>query len=137
MLSGAKYVLAAFMMYAGIATMFLPPQTGSNLGFIYENRWVIASFGVLFFISGLTLFIGKIMKRRRVIGHGLFMVYVCFLFSFILNWVGLSFYAASGNLIGSFIVGALYLRWKYYIYYYQPCPHEIRGKMMDSEPDII
>lgn len=118
-LSAFKYVLGAFMMYAGIVTMFIETDP-LEPGFVYESRLVLASIGTFFFISGLTLFVGKLTKMRRVTGHGLFMVYICFLFATILSWVSFGFVDATGNMIGMLISGALYLRWKYHIYYYDP-----------------
>lgn len=115
-----KYFVAVLMMYLGIATMFLPLEPNSDLGIIYETRVTLVLFGLYFFASGATLLIGKIRKMRRVTGHGLFMIYLAYTFGFILNWVGFDFSHAYGNLIGAVIMGALYLRWKHEIYYYQP-----------------
>lgn len=133
-LSAFKYVLSLFMMYAGIATMFLPIDNTSDLGFIYESRLALVAFGMFFFGSGLMLFIGKVTKMRKVAGHGLFSIYICFMFAFILNWVVLGFSAAWPNLAGAVVVGGLYLRWKYHIYYYEPPLDKVRAKMLESEP---
>lgn len=107
-------------MYAGIETMVSPVHIDSKLDIIHENKTSLTIIGCVFFASGLILFIGKICKMKKAQGHGLFAVYNCFLFSFIVNWIGLGFDYAWGNLIASFIVGALYLRWKFHIYYYDP-----------------
>lgn len=119
-LAGLKYILAVFMMYAGIMTTMLPPEPSSRLGFIYESRVSLVVFGIIFFLSGLTLLVGKIKKWRRVEGWGLMANYLCFFFAFILNWVGLGWGAAWGNLIVAVVVAGLYLRWKYHIFYYEP-----------------
>lgn len=119
-LSAFKYLLGAFMMYAGIVTMFVTPDSGLEPGFVYESRFVLALIGTAFFISGLTLFVGKLTKMRRTTGHGLFMVYSCFLFATLLTLFTYGFMDAVPNLIGMLVSGGLYLRWKYHIYYYDP-----------------
>lgn len=116
-LSAFKYIIAVFMMVAGIQTMFVETDPLAP-GFIYESRTALVIIGGVFFSSGLTLFVGKLTKMRRVTGHGLFMVYSCFLFATILSWVAFGFAEATGNLIGTLVTGGLYLRWKYHIYYY-------------------
>lgn len=129
-LSVIKYIIALFMMYAGVMTMLTPPLDKSHLGIVYETRATLVLFGIIFFLSGLTLFVGKIMKWKRWVGHGLYAIYMCFLFATFLNWYGLGFDAAVGNMVGSVIVGALYLRWKYRIYYYEPSVDKIRSRML-------
>lgn len=133
-LSMFKYIIALFMMYAGVATFFVPLEQDSRLGFIYENRVALVLFGLYFIVSGMLLFIGKIAKMRKTTGHGLFLTYNAFLFGFILNWVGLSFSHAWANLVAAVVVGGLYLRWKYHIYYYEPALDKVREKMLESEP---
>ena len=61
-LSVIKYIIALFMMYAGVMTMLTPPLDKSHLGIVYETRATLVLFGIIFFLSGLTLFVGKIMK---------------------------------------------------------------------------
>lgn len=117
-MSALKYVIGAFMMYAGIVTIFADTGLAAEPAFVYESRVALALIGTLFFISGLTLFAGKLTKMRRVTGHGLFAVYNCFLFATLLSWFYFGFVDALGNLIGTLVVGGLYLRWKYHIYYY-------------------
>jgi len=119
-LSMFKYFIALFMMYAGIATLFLDPTPDTKLGIIYENKVSLVILGIIIFCSGFTLFLGKILKKRRVQGWGLFAIYNCYLFAGLLNWYALGWSAAWSNLLGAVIVGALYLRWKYHIYYYDP-----------------
>lgn len=117
-LSVFKYLIALFMLYAGAVTLIAAGSPGESLGLFYENSSVLTMFGLLFFASGGMLLVGKIAKKDRLTGYGLFLTYSCFLFAAIANWVANGFYAASGNLIGALIVGGLYLRWKYHIYYY-------------------
>jgi len=76
-LSMFKYFIALFMMYAGIATLFVDPTPDTKLGIIYENKVSLVILGIIIFCSGLTLFLGKILKKRRVQGWGLFAVYKC------------------------------------------------------------
>lgn len=119
------------MMYIGVATMLMPADDGSELGVIYNNRLALVTFGCFFFASGLTLFIGKVVKRNKTTGHGLFMIYISFLFGFIISTLESDWNSASTNLVASLIVGALYLRWKYHIYYYDTV--DKRRKMHYSE----
>lgn len=107
------------MMYAGVVTMLVDTSEPAP-GFIYNSRTALVAIGIIFFISGFTLFVGKLTKQSRTIGHGLFMVYSCFLFATLLSWVAFGFTDAVGNLIGTLITGGLYLRWKYHIFYYDP-----------------
>lgn len=130
-LSAFKYILGAFMMYAGILTMFIETQP-LDPRYVYDSRFVLATIGTFFFISGLTLFVGKLTKMRRVVGHGLFMVYCCFLFATLLSWTSFGFAEASGNLIGMLIAGGLYLRWKYHIYYYDPLDKANRKRYIST-----
>ena len=117
-----KYLLALFMMYAGVATAILPitPVDGS-LGFIYSARLSLIIFGVVFFISGFMLFYGKVTKSRIWTGRGLASIYGCFLFAAILNAVALGGIANwLGNAIVALITGALWLRWKMKTTYIDP-----------------
>lgn len=115
-----KYFIALFMMYAGIVTLFVPPTPGTKLDLVYENKIVLVILGTIIFCSGFMLFYGKIRKKRRLQGWGLFMVYNCYLFAGLLNWYALGWSDAWSNLLGAVIVGLLYLRWKYHIYYPRP-----------------
>lgn len=115
-LSGIKYLFAAYMMIAGVLTCFMSP-TPSKLGFFYSTRATLVVIGVIIFLSGLTLMVGKIKKNRELTGHGLFAVYLCYLFAFFLNWYALGWWAAWSNGICAVILGALYIRWKYQILY--------------------
>lgn len=116
-LSGFKYFIALFMMYAGIATMFVAPTPGTKLGIIYENKVSLVILGIIIFLSSAALFFGKLFKHHVLQGWGLFAVYNCYLFAGLLNWYAVGWAAAWSNLLGALIVGALYLRWKYHIYY--------------------
>jgi hypothetical protein len=118
-LSVIKALIGLYLLIAGAALLFtepLKPET-TDLGIIYENHWSLIVLGIIIALSGLTLFVGEVLRKRRVIGHGLFACYMCLLFAGILNWVGLGWQDAWPNLIAALIVGALYLRWKYRIYY--------------------
>lgn len=130
-LSGFKYFLAGFFMFAGIQTMFLPLEPDTRLGIIYETRPTLVGFVLLFFFSGLSLMVGKLAHLRKLQGWGLFAMYNCYLFAFFLNWYAIDFHAAYRNLIGAIVVGGLYLRWKYHIYYYDPPLDMVRKKMLE------
>lgn len=119
-LSGFKYLISLFMMYAGCVTVAAPPTPGTHLPILYESRPVLIVMGIVIFASGATLFFSKLFKRRKTQGWGLFAIYLCFLFAGIANWYAVGWEGAWSNLIGAAIVGALYLRWKYHIYYYEP-----------------
>lgn len=130
-LSIFKYIVALFMMYAGAATMFAHAEDdGSRLGWLYESRTTLVILGFIFFLSGAVLLYGKVRKMRKTIGYGLMLVYLCFLFATILTCYGYGFKDAIPNGIGTIITGALYLRWKYHIYYYQPSVDSIRARML-------
>lgn len=119
-LSGFKYLIALFMMYAGVVTVMAPPTPGTQLPLVYESRPVLIVMGIIIFLSGALLFFSKVFKKRKTQGWGLFAIYNCFLFAGFLNWYAVGWEGAWSNLLGAAIVGALYLRWKYHIYYYEP-----------------
>lgn len=119
-LSGIKYVIAVFFMYAGISTALSPLDAESNpAGFIYASRASLVALGAWFFASGFVLLVAKIWYNRKLVGWALLSMYLSFLFGSILNGYsnGGEVSAWLPNLMGSFVIGALYLRWKYHILY--------------------
>lgn len=121
-LSTLKYLLALMMMYAGITTAFFitPVPYPGVLGFLYSSKTFLIIAGSFFFISGATLFVAKILKSRKWIGRGLFLIYLCFLFGAGLNIATMGTYdweAWGPNFLASLITAILYLRWKYQILY--------------------
>lgn len=127
-LSAFKYIIALFMMYAGIVTLFIQPEMSTKLNSVYGNKVALIILGITIFLSGATLFFAKLLKYHRTTGYGLFAVYNCFLFAGLLNWYALGWQSAWANLLAAGITGALYLRWKYNIYYYDPLDktHKLR-----------
>lgn len=114
--------------------MLAPAQAGTRLEQIYNNRASLAAFGVFFFATGLLLLMSKIRKWRNAEGWSLFLIYNAFFFSFLITWVGFGFAYAWGNMIGAIIVGGLYLRWKYHIYYYDPMAKKLPRTLDKHEP---
>lgn len=115
-LSVVKIVLAVFMMIAGVVTAVMPLDTTTDdLGFIFNNRAPLVIFGAVFFLSGLTLFLGKIRGNREMTGHGLMAIYLCFVFSGILNAAASDWHPESwvGNAVAAAFVAVLWLWWKY------------------------
>lgn len=112
LLSALKYLLALYMMYAGVTTIADPQVFDSDLVIIFENRVIITTFGVIFFVSGAILFFAKLFKQMWAVGVGLFLIYTCFLMASILVLIGFGFVDALGNIIVATIVAALYLRWR-------------------------
>jgi hypothetical protein len=115
-----KFIIAIFMMVAGVMTCFGPltPMDGA-LGWVYQSRIALVSFGVVFFLSGLTLFYGKARRSRRWTGHGLMAVFCCFWFAAILETIADNS-VSYGNFIAALILAALYLRWKFKMTYINP-----------------
>lgn len=120
-LGAFKYLVAVFMMFAGVLTATGPlhPRGDGSLGFIYASRIALAAFGIWFFVSGAVLFYGKIRKRRLATGWGLLLIFNCFFFSGILNTSAAGFFDY-GNFIAAGIMGALYLRWRFKTAYVNP-----------------
>lgn len=116
-----KYLLAVFMILAGIATAIsdLMPLGDGTLGYIYTHRWALVSLGTIFTASGLALLYGKITRSRHWIGYGLLSIFACFLFAFILN-TGSSQGFDWGNAMAAVVVGALFLRWRFKTSYINP-----------------
>lgn len=100
--------------------MLMAPHPEERLGFVTEHKWTLVAMGIGYFISGFTLFVGKVMKWNRVIGHGLMGIYLFALFSTALRWYATGIDTAWMHLVFTLTVGGLYLRWKYHILY---CPH--------------
>lgn len=122
-------------MFAGIQTMFLPPDPNTRLGFIYETRPSLVSFGILFFSSGFVLFIGKIKKWKKVVGVGLMMIYLDYLFAAFLNWYAIGWSAAWGNFIGALLLGVLHLKWKRETY--NPKPRKFLPEHVDTNSPVV
>lgn len=119
-LGAFKYIVAIFMMVAGVLTPLQDLEhVDSPLGFIYESRAALSIFGVIFFLSGAVLFYGKMMKRKKWTGVGLFSIFACFLFSGILDTVARGT-PSIGNFVCSIIMAALYLRWRFKTAYIDP-----------------
>lgn len=123
-LSAFKYLLAIFMMVAGVTTAIGPiAPAGGDLGWLYATRHALVLFGSVFFLSGASLLYGKIRRSRKWVGRGLMYIYLCFVFAACLNamaW-GLGVPTAwAGNLLMSVVVGLLYLRWKFKTEYVDP-----------------
>ena len=123
-LSVFQYLLALFMMFAGIATAIGPitPLDG-ELGWLYSSRYHLVFYGTTFFVAGFTLFWGKIRKPRKWTGRGLLWIYLSFVFATLMNLLAWGFGmpgAWVGNLLASIIVGALYLRWRFKTEYIDP-----------------
>jgi hypothetical protein len=116
-LSGFKYLIGVFMMIAGVDTMRAPVDPGSDLGFLYESRVALVIYGIIFFASGLWLVVAKIVHCNRHVGWSLMAIYLCFLYAGILNCAADGMEAGCPNLIAAMILGGLYLRWKYHIFY--------------------
>ncbi len=133
LLSIFKYIVAVFMMYAGVATawMVTEHEHDPRLGFIYNHHWSLVLLGVIFFLAGAVLFWGKVRKKRRTIGHGLMATYLCFLFGAIIVWYADGVVAAVPNSIAALITAGLYLRWKYHIYYYEPSVDKVQDMMVE------
>lgn len=119
-LGALKYVIAFFMIVAGVLTPLqdLTPVDGA-LGFIYSSRLALSLFGMAFFLSGATLLYGKLYRSKKFTGLGLLFVFVCFFFSAILETTA-RHTPSIGNFVCSLIVAALYLRWRMKTAYIDP-----------------
>lgn len=119
-LSIFKYFVAFFMMLVGVLTpLQTPVHIDSQLGFLYESKWSLGLFGLAFFISGATLFYGKVMRSKRWTGRGLFYIFACFLFAAILDTFA-QHTLSVGNFFASAIMASLYLRWRFKTAYIDP-----------------
>lgn len=123
LISGFKWILSIFMMYAGISTAISPivPIEGT-LDFLYNSRTMLVLIGIAFFVSGAILFYGKWRKKRKATGIGLMAIYLCFVFATILQAIVYAGDPAAwiSNFIVSMITGALWLRWKFQTEYVDP-----------------
>ena len=123
-ISGFKYLLALFMMYAGVATVFFVPvsEMGGALGIIYDYKISLVILGIIFFLSGLSLLYGKIKRSRVWTGRGLMSIYLSFLFAALLQIAAFPTDPVqwAGNLIAALICGLLWLRWKFKVSYWNP-----------------
>ena len=123
-ISGFKYLLAVFMILAGIITATAPLAASSGpLGFLFASRLCLIGLGCILAGSGITLLYAKLTRSRRWTGRGLMYVYLCFVFAALLNILSsgtLTFDIWGPNIVMSLIVGALYLRWRLKTHYITP-----------------
>ena len=117
-LSVFKYLLGIYFMIAGALTPFAGMET-ENYSFLFTNVWILTAFGIVIFLSGLTLVIGKWRRSREITGSGLMAVFCCFIFFGVLNSLGLGAFDP-GNFIGAAVAGLLYLRWRFKTAYVDP-----------------
>lgn len=118
-LGAFKYLVAVYMMVAGVITPFIAAVDTRHFGWVYSSKWSLICLGLIIFLSGLWLFLGKIRKRRKQTGQGLMAVFCCFLFAGMLNSVAFGA-LDSGNFIAALVMGLLYLRWRFKTAYINP-----------------
>jgi len=115
-----KYAVAIFMMVAGVLTPLQDTEpVGGALGFLYASKISLGLFGLVFFTSGAVLFYGKMMKNKRFVGLGLMLVFICFLFSGLIETIA-RHVPSIGNFTSAGIMGLLYLRWRLKTAYIDP-----------------
>ena len=123
LISAFKWLLALFMILAGILTMFTPltPMSGV-LGYIYSTRISLVIFGIIFSSCGGMLLYGKMRRSRVWTGRGLMGIYLCFTFATLLQGVAYGWHPGywANNLIMALITGALWLRWRLKTAYIDP-----------------
>lgn len=123
-LSVFKYIVAGYMMLAGALTTFSPPDSTvqGSMHVIYGVQFSISLIGIIIFLSGLGLMIGKIKKSRRLTGRGLFATYLCFFFATFLNALAYNGDPTTwvSNAIMAIIMALLWLRWKFKTEYVNP-----------------
>lgn len=123
-LSGFKYLIAISMLFSGVITAFGPTTAvAGSLGIIYSSRVSLVILGIIFFLSGCALLYGKIRKSKRWTGYGLMAIYCCFIFAALMNGVAFGFQNYGvwvWNAGIGFIMGMLYLRWKFKVSYLNP-----------------
>jgi hypothetical protein len=126
-ISVLTYIIAGFMLLAGVLTPFakLQPMDGA-LGYIYNTRISLVCFGIVFFASGAALLYGKIRKNKTWTGNGLLAVFACFTFSAVLETVARNT-PSIGNIIAAIILAILYLRWRFTTVYVKP--EELQDKI--------
>lgn len=118
-----KYLMGVSMMVSGVQTaFFLEPVQASALGWLYESRLAMVCFGVLFFVCGATLFLGKILRKRKWVGRGLMSIFCCYTFATVLQFI---VYAGDPsqwviNAVLAVVMGLLYLRWRFKTAYINP-----------------
>lgn len=123
-LSVFEYLVAAYMIFAGVVTMIIEPDPAVTnfMKLLYGTRTGVIIVGLIIAASGLILLVGKIRKSKKLHGRGLFYTYLCFFFAAILNYI-----AYSGdptvwvsNVIMAAIIAALWLRWRLKTEYLDP-----------------
>jgi hypothetical protein len=115
-----KYLVAVYMMVAGLLTPWFAGVEGvKHLTWIYQSEWSLVTIGIIIFLCGLWLFLGKVRKSRVQTGQGLMAVFCCFLFAGVLNSVALVMFDP-GNFIAAGIMALLYLRWRFKTAYIDP-----------------
>lgn len=96
--------------------MFAPltPMTGP-LGILYSTRAGLVVFGIIVVGSGLTLLLGKLLRKKKLTGRGLMAVYLCFLFATLFQGIAFDWMpdAWVSNAIATIITAALWVWWKF------------------------
>lgn len=134
-----NYILGFFMVVVGIATAISPlVEPTAALGFFLSHRYVWVAVGAIFSLCGGMLLYGKFAKKRVWVQRGLMAIYLCFVFSAIVNGYGAHWQLGAwlGNAIASVIVGILYLRYRARTAYINPRQFErdIDGLNLDGPP---
>lgn len=102
------YLVAIFMVVAGIETALGPLEPAGDLGFLFETRFWITIFGAVFSLSGFTLLIGLIRRKDGLVQWGTYAIFCCLLFAGVLNSVAFNT-VDPGNFIAAGVLAALYL----------------------------
>lgn len=105
------------------------------MDFLFGSPWFVVIFGTFVFVVGLTLLLGLLFDRHKVIGYSLAGIFQCFLFAAVLMAIQFGFFSAvwAPNFICAVIVGALYVRWKIK-HEYMDLHHKRRAKGLDEHP---
>lgn len=119
-LGAFKYILAVGMMVSGVLTPFNGAVDPGG-SWIYSSVVALTIYGIIFFLAGLWLFVGKIRKSRHQTGQGLMAIFCCFIFAISMNASVVGWEALAGsNMVVCVIVGLLYLRWRFKTAYMNP-----------------
>lgn len=134
-----NYILGFFMVFVGVATAISPlVEPTAALGFFLSHRLVWVGVGAIFVACGGMLLYGKFAKKRIWVQRGLMAIYLCFVFSAIVNGYGEHWQMSAwiGNAVASVIVGGLYLRFRTRTAYIDPKEFEkdIDGLNLDGPP---
>lgn len=131
-----KYPLAIYAVVSGLATSFRVPVPLEGLfGLLYGSRPVLIISGIIITISGLILMYGRFKRRRKIVGLGLMLIYISFLYTGTLNLLtDQIFIYYVTDFMAAALAAGLWIYWRFRTEYIQP--RYFRADLIEIQRDM-